>query len=160
MSCEKIETSLIAYLDGRASEKEAVEVNVHLSSCAACRARAEQFRRLWSVLDGLPAGAPSPEFDARLRARIAAEPRPPLWSWLVPQPRLALAVVALLVLSAWIASKPPAASQNPPVLARSEEDFRMIKDLRVLENYEVLANFEALSELPSAQPAQQQPETN
>ena len=93
MNCERIEKHLIAYMDGRASNTERREVEAHLADCGTCRTRAEEFRLLWSVLDEVPQVETSPAFDARLRARVAAElPRQSLWAWLVPSPRLALAV--------------------------------------------------------------------
>jgi len=148
MNCERIEKQLIAYIDGRASSAERREMEAHLADCGACRTRAKEFRLLWGVLDEAPQLETSPAFDARLRARIAAEPpRQSLWAWLVPSPRLALAVSLLLVLSVWISSVP---APGPAVaeVAQSEAEFKMIKDLPVLEDYDVLANFEALSELP------------
>ncbi|MFZ0213384.1 MAG: hypothetical protein WAL55_11785, partial [Candidatus Acidiferrales bacterium] len=91
-------------------------------------------------------------FDARLRQRIAAEPRPRLWAWLSPSPRFAAAMVLLVALSVWI-SKRPMPPVNPATnAANSEEQFRMIKDLGVLENYDVISNFDALSDLPAVQP--------
>lgn len=154
MNCERMEGRLIAYLDGRASRTERREVEAHLAACVACRTRAEEFRRLWGVLDEVPMEQPSPAFDARLRARLAAEPaRASVWSWLMPSPRLAFAVSLLLILSVWISSLPPATPPAPPTPVNSEAEFKMIKDLPVLEDYDVLANFEALSELPPSKPA-------
>jgi anti-sigma factor RsiW len=149
MNCERMEKWLIAYLDERATAAERREVEAHLAVCIACRTRAEQFRALWGVLDEAPAVEVSPAFDARLRARIAAEPpRRTLWAWLAPLPRLAFAATLLLALSVWISSLPPNPAQNSPVAPSSEAEFKMIKDLPLLEDYDVLANFEALSDLP------------
>jgi anti-sigma factor RsiW len=145
MKCEDVSNELIAYLDRRANSAERSEVEVHLSSCAACRTRAEEFRRLWNVLDEVPAIEPSVAFDARLRQRVAAEPRRPWPTWLVPQPRLAFSVALLVALSVWLAKLPPA----PPV-ENEKAKFEMIQDLSVLENYDVLSKFDALSELPPA----------
>ncbi len=151
MSCEKMEARLIAYMDGKASEAERHEVDLHLIACAACRTRVEEFSRLWTVLEEAPLTQPSPSFDAALRRRLAAEPVRShwsgLWSW-IPAPRLAFAVSLLLILSLWISSRPPAPNGSPGEFAQHEEEFKMIKDLPVLEDYDVLANFEALSELP------------
>lgn len=147
MSCEKISSGLIAYLDGRAGAEERHEVEVHLKSCAACRERAEEFRRLWQVMGEVPAIEPSLGFDARLRQRLAAEPRRRAWNWLVPAPRFSFAVALLAILIAWIGARQPVV--EPAV--GSESQFRMIKDLGVLENYDVLKNFEPLSDLPAAQ---------
>ena len=156
MKCERMEKRLIAYLDGRASAAERREVEAHLAACGACRTRAGEFRALWGVLDEVPPVEVSPAFDARLRARVAAEPpRESWWAWLVPSPRLAFAASLLLVLSLWISSLPQNPPQAPAAAPGSEAEFKMIKDLPVLEDYDVLANFEALSVLPP-QPAANQ----
>jgi Putative zinc-finger len=164
MSCEKISKRLVSYLDGRAGAKEREEVEAHLKLCAECRERAEEFRRLWEVMAEVPAVEPSVTFDARLRQRIAAEPRPKAWTWLLPSPRFAATLVLLIGLSVFVSLRrdQPATPANPAV--NSEEQFQMIKDLGVLENYDVLSNFDALSDLPAAQqtsdqPAQQKPVT-
>ena len=161
MNCQRIENNLIAYLDGKANPSQRREVETHLAECAACRERAEQFRALWGVLDELPVISPSPSFDAAVRAHVLREPRRAgFWSWLVPSPRVAFAVTALVVFSVWLSSLPPAHPPAAVAVQSSEADFKMIEDLPVLENYDVLANFDALSELP-AQPvvhAQHQPQ--
>jgi len=149
MNCGQMENRLIAYLDGKANRTERREVEAHLAACAACRTRAEEFRLLSGVLDEVPMKEPSPAFDARLRARLAAEPpRRSFWAWLAPSPRLAFAASMLLVASVWISSLPQAPRQDS-VTPNADAEFRMIKDLPVLEDYDVLANFEALSELPT-----------
>jgi len=153
MNCERIETQLIATLDGRARESERREVEEHLAGCAACRARAEEFRRLWSVLDEAPAVEPSLGFDARLRQRMAAKPRPRRFAWLVPSPRFALALSLLVLLSVWITSGPREPVENTAANTATEEEFKMIENLQVLEDYDVLANFDPLTELPPAEPA-------
>ncbi len=54
MRCNRMEDKLIEYLDGRARPAERRAVEEHLSSCADCRVRAEEFRALFGVLDDLP----------------------------------------------------------------------------------------------------------
>jgi len=153
MNCERYETRLVAYMDGRATAAERAAVELHLVACADCRARVEEFRRLWGVLDEAPALEVSPAFDARLRQRIAAEPArgTGLFGWLVAQPRLAIALACLVALAVWISALPPVAQDLANNTTRSEEEFKMIKDLPVLEDLDVLANFEALSEVPATQ---------
>ncbi len=153
MNCGRIESQWIDYLDGRVSAAERREVEQHLAACASCRARVEGFRGVWKVLEETPAPEPSAWFDARLRQRIAAEPPPGIWmrmaAWL-PQPRLALATLALVLVGIWAATatRPllfsPAASR--PVAMSEEQNFRMIKNMQVLENYEVLKDLSALNE--------------
>jgi anti-sigma factor RsiW len=157
--CAAIESKLIAYLDGLAQPDERHAVEEHLASCASCRTRAEEFRALYNVLDDLPAISPSPAFDASLRARIAAEPpRRSFWN-LMPSPRLAFAVTALVVMSVWLSSTPhvsvsPAVVNQASIPAQvaAEPESGMDRDLSVLENYDVVSKFDALSEL-SAPPS-------
>jgi len=166
-NCAALESILVEYLDGRARPADRHAVEQHLSLCASCRLRAEEFRSLFGVLDDLPALTPSPAFDASLRARIAAEPAPrSFWQWL-PTPRLAFAVTALVALSVWLSSTPrittnPTVSSQPSQPSQlsqvsAESDFGMIRDLPVLENFDVVSKFDALSELP-APPAAPTPE--
>jgi len=152
MNCEHIESQLISYLDGRASVRERREVDQHLASCAACRARVEGFRGVWRVLDETPATDPSGWFDARLRRRIAAEPPPGFWmrlaAWL-PQPRLALASLALIVVGFWVAMAPRPSIHSPApnaVAVNDEQNFRVIKNMQVLENFDVLKDLSGSSE--------------
>ena len=152
MKCEEVSKELIAYLDRRANSAERHDVEEHLAACAECRTRAEEFRKLWSVLEEVPMLEPSLGFNARVRQRVADEPRRKWFWWFVPQPRLALSMALLLALSVWIARMP-----YTPAMATEDEDFNAIKDLGVLENYDVLTKFDALSELPQAPVAQ--PET-
>jgi hypothetical protein len=106
------------------------------------------------VLDEVPLVEPSLSFDARIRARIAEEPRRGWLGWLVPQPRLAFAMTLLLALSVWMANLPP---REGSAAGTEQQDFEAIKDLGVLENYDVLSKFDALSEVPvDAAPADQQ----
>jgi Putative zinc-finger len=156
--CAAMESKLVEYLDGRAKPADRHAVEQHLSGCASCRLRAEEFRIVWTALDDLPAISPSPAFDASLRARIAAEPaRRSFWDWL-PSPRLAFAVTALLVMSVWLSSL-PRVTTDPSMASHASEsiqtskvtaesDFGMIRDLPVLENFDVVSKFDALSELP------------
>lgn len=154
MNCTSLEKSLIAYLDGRATVNERREVEGHLAECAACRQRAEQFRSLFGVLDEWQAPPPSPSFDAAVRARVAQLPnRGSIWSWLMPSPRAAFALAAVVLLSVWLSSvRPsrPAQTAVAQVQTSGETDFKMIEDLPAIENYDVIANFDALSDLPTS----------
>lgn len=151
MKCEEISKNLIAYLDRRANSAERNEMEEHLRACPPCAARAEELRKLWNVLEEVPGIEPSFAFDAKLRQRIAAEPKPRWFHWLVPQPRMAVSMALLLALSILMAKMPV---EGPSTI--KSQDFEAIKDLGVLENYDVLTKFDALDELPSANESQQQ----
>jgi hypothetical protein len=153
--CAAMESKLVEYLDGRAKPAERHAVEAHLAGCAACNTRATEFRALWGTLDDLPEMVPSREFDASLRARIAAEPvRRGFWDWM-PSPRFAFAMTAIVVLSVWLSSAPRVVKApvdlNPVAQATKispEKDFGMIQNLPELENFDVISKFDALSELP------------
>ena len=141
MSCSRIESKILGYLDGRLKESERLEVEKHLAACAACRLRVNEFRAVGGLLDELPMIEPSVAFDLRVRARVAAEPvKPSWWAWLMPAPRVAIAAAVLMLATIWVGTH----SKNQPQIAQD--------DIPVLENYDVLSNFEPLTELP--QPVQ------
>jgi anti-sigma factor RsiW len=153
MNCKAVEKNSIGYLDGSIDARRRREMEAHLAACGDCRERARQFREIWGILEDAPAIRPSAGFDAMVRVRIAQEgSRRGLWGWLVPSPRLAIGVTALLVFSVWLSSLPPAAQSPMPVITPGDTEFHMIADLPVLEDYDVLSSFDVLSELP-VQPA-------
>lgn len=163
MKCEEVSTELMAYIDGRASAGTMRRVEDHLAACAECRARADEFRKVWTALDEVPAIEPSVGFDARLRRRIADEPRRTWFFGFVPQPRLALSVALLAALLVCVVKLPLGNPAIQPVNATvQQEDFNAIKNLGVLEDYDVVTKLGALSDLAPApvndsQPQDQQP---
>jgi anti-sigma factor RsiW len=163
MNCRDAEKKLIVYLDGKLIGTERRDIEAHLAACTGCQEKSADFQSMWSVLDELPAVTPSPAFDVLVRARVQQESnRRGLWSWLVPSPRMAFAITALLIASIWLSSLQPGRiasthSAAGTTIQNSEADFRMIQDLPVLENYDVLTSFDALSEIPVQQGAQSQP---
>ncbi|HKF39764.1 MAG TPA: zf-HC2 domain-containing protein [Candidatus Acidoferrum sp.] len=150
MSCERMGSRLLGYIDGRLKESEKLEVEKHLATCAPCRMRVEEFRAVSGLLDELPVIEPSPEFDARMHALVAAEPvKQSWWAWLKVSPRVAFAASMLLLAALWFGYERPQATQLPwkdPVVA----DEQMMQDLPVLEDHELLSNFEPLKDLPPA----------
>jgi anti-sigma factor RsiW len=142
MSCNRMESRILAYVDGRLKESERREVETHLESCAACRLRVNEFRAVTGLLDELPVIEPSEAFDLRVHARVAAEPAKRNWvGWFAPSPRVAFVASLLVAATIWLGSL---STPTPPAIAQ--------EDIPVLENYDVLSNFEPLTELP--QPVQ------
>ena len=140
MSCERMEGRILEFVDGRLKEGERLEVQKHLESCAVCRLRVQEFSAVSNLLDELPVIEPSPAFDARVHALVAAEPaKKSWWAWSLPSPRVVLAAAMLLVATVWVNMH----QQTVQIDAQ---------DLPVLENYDVLSNFEPLTQLP--QPVQ------
>jgi len=157
MSCERMEGQILAYMDGRLKESERGEVEKHLAACAACRVRASEFRSVSELLDELPLVEPSPAFDVRVRARIAAEPvRQSRWAWLRPSPRIALAASALLLATLAVSIWAPPRHNGDSIADRlpvgfstgEQVDDDLSRDLSVIDDHDTLSNFEPLKELP------------
>ena len=149
MSCTRMENKIVAYVDGRLRESERLDVEKHLAACAACQLRVNEFRAVAGFLDELPQIEPSGAFDARVRARVVAEPlKQGWWAWFRPSPRVAFAASLLVLATVWVASRP-----QPTEPALTPADVAQInQDLPELENLDVISDFGALTDLP--QPVQ------
>ncbi|HYL63034.1 MAG TPA: zf-HC2 domain-containing protein [Candidatus Methylomirabilis sp.] len=144
MSCTRMEGKILPYVEGRLKESERLEVEKHVSACAACRLRVNEFRAVSGFLEELPEIEPSAAFDVRVRARVAAEPvKQNWWAWFALSPRVALAASLLLLAMVWVGSRPQFTAQD---------EAQINQNLTVLENYDVLSEFGALTDLP--QPVQ------
>src|SRR5579864_3644933 len=109
MSCNRMESRILPYVDGRLKASEMKEMEAHLKTCAACELRVNEFRALSGLLDELPRIEPSDAFYARVRARVAAEPvKQSWWAVFAPSPRAALAASMLLLATIWVGSRPAA----------------------------------------------------
>jgi anti-sigma factor RsiW len=145
MSCEKKESRILGYVDGRLKESERLDVEKHLAACATCQLRVNEFRAVSGLLDELPVIEPSPAFDARVHALVAAEPsKVSWWSWLKVPPRVAFAATMLLLAALWMGY-----STRQAVVPVQVDDAQLMQDLPVLEDHDVLSNFEPLKELPA-----------
>jgi anti-sigma factor RsiW len=133
-----MENKILGYLDGRLKEGERLEMEKHLSTCALCQLRVNEFRSVHALLDELPMIEPSAAFDLRVRARVAAEPaKQSWWAWFTPSPRVAFAASMLLLATVWVGSY---SGSNQLQIDQT--------DIPVLENYDVISSFEPLTELP------------
>jgi anti-sigma factor RsiW len=147
-----MENRLLSYVDGRLKESERQEMEKHLASCTTCELRVHEFRAVSGLLDELPIIAPSPAFDVRVRARVAAEPvKQSWWAQFAFSPRVAMAGALLALCIVWVGLRPSGYAVNPAMEAEINQN------MPVLENYDVLTNFEPLTDLsaPVAQDASQ-----
>jgi anti-sigma factor RsiW len=158
MSCTRMESKILGYVDGRLKESERLEMEKHLSGCGACQLRVNEFRAVASLLDEVPQIEPSPAFDVRVRARVAAEPvKQGWWAWFTPSPRVAFAASLLLLATVWIGyrSEPQSPFENP-----KEADAQMMQEIQSLDDQDVISNFDPLKDLPQPVPADQTNQTN
>jgi len=150
-----MEKKIMVYVDGRLKEGERLEMEKHLSTCAACRVRVNEFRAVNVLLDDLPMIEPSAAFDIRMQARVAAEPaKQSWWTWFAPSPRVAFAASMLLLAAVWIGSRRPETSLN------ASEVEKINQNMPVLENFDVLSNFAPLTDLPQPVQAEEGSDTN
>jgi anti-sigma factor RsiW len=155
MNCSRIEKKIMGYVDGRLKEGERLEMEKHLSTCAACQLRVNEFRAVNVLLDELPMIEPSAAFDVRVHARVAAEPaKQSWWAWFAPSPRVAFAASMLLLATVWLGSRPADSS-----LSAADVD-KINQNMQVLENYDVISDFAPLSELPQPVQADEAGDTN
>jgi anti-sigma factor RsiW len=150
-----MEKKVMGYVDGRLKEGERLEMEKHLSTCAACQLRVNEFRAVNGLLDELPMIEPSAAFDLRVHARVAAEPvKQSWWAWFAPSPRVAFAASMLLLATVWLGSRPPDSS-----LSAADID-KINQNMQVLENYDVISDFAPLSDLPQPVPAGERNDSN
>lgn len=158
MSCTRMESKILGYVDGRLKESERLEMEKHISTCGACQLRVNEFRAVTSLLDEVPQIEPSAAFDVRVRARVAAEPvKQGWWAWFTPSPRVAFAASLLLLATVWIGyrSEPQSPFENP-----KEADAQMMQEIQSLDDQDVISNFDPLKDLPQPVPADQTNQTN
>jgi anti-sigma factor RsiW len=154
MSCGRMEKKIMGYVDGRLKEGERLEMEKHLSTCAACRVRVNEFRAVNVLLDELPMIEPSAAFDVRMQARVAAEPaKQSWWAWFAPSPRVAFAA-SMLLATVWIGSRGPDSSLS------AADVEKINQNMQVLENYDVISDFAPLSDLPQPVQADEGSDTN
>ena len=148
MSCVKMESRILAYMDGRLKDSEQAEMEKHLAACPVCRVRANEFRSVSDLLGELPMVEPTPAFDVRVRARVAAEPvKLRWWAWMRPSPRIAFAASMLLLATLWIGYRREAVAPLP--ISPEEASAGLMQDISVMEDHDTLANFEPLKALPA-----------
>jgi anti-sigma factor RsiW len=150
-----MEKKILGYVDGRLKEGERLEMEKHLSACAACQLRVNEFRAVHVLLDELPMIEPSAAFDVRVHARVAAEPtKQSWWAWFAPSPRVALAASMLLLATVWVGSR-----TADSTLSAGDID-KINQNMSVLENYDVISDFAPLSDLPQPVQADEASDTN
>jgi anti-sigma factor RsiW len=138
MMCLEKDEILLDYCAGTLEPARAAEVREHIEGCADCRRLVEAQRDVWSALDRWTAVEVSPDFDARLYARIAREQAKPAWiEWLRPlwKPALPLAVACAVLVVGFLVRTPRAVDNSPQVRADKidiEQVEKTLEDLDML----------------------------
>jgi anti-sigma factor RsiW len=124
MSCqftsEEHSDHLVAYAAGKLPAESAVNLELHLKSCAECAAMSKAQAAVWHTLDAWQPAPVSPDFDRRLYARIDAAESAPLITRILnsvretfrpvmAQPAFAVAAATLVIATGFVLDHPPRA---------------------------------------------------
>ena len=138
---------LVDYCAQRLDPSRAVELEKHLEQCADCRRVVRAQSEVWDSMDLWTPASVSPDFDARLYARIARERTDPAWmQWyrrifhppipfMMWKPALSLAA-ACAVLAAAFVIHVPAPGSSHPVIAPEKIDIEQVE--RTLDDMDIV----------------------
>jgi anti-sigma factor RsiW len=124
---------LLEYCAGTLDPDRALEFEKHAAECAGCGREVASQQALWQTLDQWTPAEISPDFDARLYARIAREDAAPPWKkWLVWgwKPALLTAAAAAAILIGLFVHQPQPPSRTDTVDIEQVE--HVLEDLDML----------------------------
>jgi anti-sigma factor RsiW len=132
---------LLQYCAGTLDPDRALEFEQHAAECAECGRQVASQRALWQTLDQWTPAAISPDFDARLYARIAQEGAAPLWKkWFVRgwKPALVTAAAGAAIVVGLFVRQPQPPSRTDIVdidqVEHALEDLDMLTPLPAAGN--------------------------
>lgn len=112
--------------------RPSVQATAHVAACSACRNFQAERTSLRELVGSLEPVVAPPDFDMRLRARIAAEKydkrRQPFFARLISTPALAAAALFVIVAGSvfWISRRPsaPIAPPSKPEIAKNNVESK------------------------------------
>jgi anti-sigma factor ChrR (cupin superfamily) len=145
MNCRTIQSWMVEYADGLLDARRARLMATHLAGCEECARLTQEIAATGNLLRTLPPLQVSPDFEARLAARLSQCPpkaAPGWWTRLTPsaprllRPALALgaatfAVAGALFLHPWV--------QTPPATVPSDDYTSLISQSVALHQRDVAA---------------------
>jgi len=93
------ESQLNEYLDNTLNASARLEVDLHLQSCADCRARLDELQSLFTALAGLPEARLARDFSSNILSRLPQK-QPRIWT-----PFFAAQVGAALGMFIWLSTQ-------------------------------------------------------
>lgn len=142
MACQKNNPDwIVAYSAGTLDAPSRASLELHLLECAECRQLAASQKAVWAALDQWPPASISPDFDAKLYARIAQQEqetwwqRLSHWNWSF-RPAMPVAAACAVLVAAFLLKPPAPLSVNPPHNTQKiqvEQVERALDDLDMLK---------------------------
>jgi anti-sigma factor RsiW len=130
MNCRDVDERIDDYVDGTLSEGEFQELDLHLATCAVCRAAEQRLRRLLAQAAALPREtAPARDLWPQIAQRLASPVFGRRWIGLAAAAVFAVSTATFLLFRSGPAPAlrpaaiPAAAPAEPPALAAAEEDY-------------------------------------
>ncbi len=146
---------LLDYCSRTLDARAAAAVEAHVAACPQCRAWTEAHMRTWTLLDGWEPAPVSPDFERRLRERIALEEeRTPWWkaAWQCFaarsfKPALSVALAGLLLLAGLLFVHP----RSAPAVHPGQETIDADRLEKALDDVDLLRQVGAAGEKNDAE---------
>ncbi len=132
MYCREFKEKHVALVDDTLAGVELVEMQRHMSECNDCAQRDARIRRALLLVHNLPTIEVSPEFSARLRARLAEGRTAPVGRGMIRGRIAAAATLAAAAMIGYIATtlykveQPRDVVMSPVVASIPESEFAPI----------------------------------
>ena len=120
---------LLDYCAGTLEPARAAEFATHIDACGDCRRVVETQRQVWGALDAWTPLEVSPDFDARLYARIAREQAAPQWRRWFWKPAVPLALACAVLAVGFLVRTPNEDKLDIQQVERTLEDLDMLTPL-------------------------------
>lgn len=147
---------LIAFAAGHLAPQEELAVRRHIANCEPCARFVQAQADLWSTLDEWEPLSVSPDFDAKVYARIAADIQQPWYKrifryrrpdWAF-RPMMSIAAACAVVLLAFLLREPAPLKQPPQSeISGAKVDIEQVE--RALDDVEMLKQLGMVAAPPS-----------
>lgn len=155
MNCEEVREMMPDLASGGSATT--AEISEHLTSCAGCADKLQEFRQTMALLDEWQAPEPSPYFDTRLQARLREEMTKPQPGWMAwfRRPVLAAALTLLMAMGVGMFVHDGGINYRPGDSVVADMDplsqaqpGTAVSDLSSLDkNHDLYSDFELLDDL-------------
>ena|SRR5579885_1495112 len=152
------EELMVAYTAGTLEPSAQIEFERHMAVCEACRQSAAEQKAVWEALDGWKPAAISPDFNAKLYARISEDVGLPWWeralrvNWSrALRPAMPVAAACAAIVIAFLIKEPSLARRTSVTVEQKvsiEQVERALDDMDMLKQMSLTTPVEGQSSEP------------